>query len=287
MVTWNGKSMSIVDWAQQFQCTVNQLRHRINRDGLQHAFTYYSSPIKHNKQITWNDQSHTLTEWAAKFQCQSSNLQTRINKHGLAKAMTYYSTVPPSERRQGRSVNSHLTVRNTQQVDPMIDKHYRICRFYLNILYHSLVDPRNIRHAFKDVDHDVLQHTGIKSPSYVNSTLIERIKVAFQYKCVYRQRDGKLSDPVFGTKKGHNTPQALDEFNQIYRDARNRLNIPDINKLNKVYQVPTANRVQRNNEPERKLYVKQTNNADGTTTTNYVWGTNKPQRREPLASKRS
>ena len=81
-ITWNGKTMSAAQWAEELGVEYNTLLRWINNMPLEKAMTNtpkYRQPNK-GKKLQLNGEEHTIAEWAKLNNIKKDTLRRRINR---------------------------------------------------------------------------------------------------------------------------------------------------------------------------------------------------------------
>lgn len=79
IVTYNGKTMVLKDWAKEFDIKYSTLYQRIYRSGLSFEQAIQKDPFK--KLITIGEESKTLKQWCEFYNMEFELVNNRISKH--------------------------------------------------------------------------------------------------------------------------------------------------------------------------------------------------------------
>lgn len=79
IVTYNGKTMVLKDWAKEFDIKYTTLYQRIYRSGLSFEEAIQKDPFK--KLITIGEESKTLKQWCEFYNMEFELVNNRISKH--------------------------------------------------------------------------------------------------------------------------------------------------------------------------------------------------------------
>lgn len=91
-ITYNGRSQTVTEWANELGIHVNTLRKRIAKWGIESAFSTpidkrYSREVS-RRYIEFNGKTKTLTEWAREIGISHVSLEKRIKNWGVEEALT-------------------------------------------------------------------------------------------------------------------------------------------------------------------------------------------------------
>lgn len=77
LITYNGKTQIIVQWAEELNINENTLRNRVAR-GKMSLDEIFTSPVSHAHNITFNGMTKTLNQWSKYTGISYSTLHKRI-----------------------------------------------------------------------------------------------------------------------------------------------------------------------------------------------------------------
>jgi hypothetical protein len=95
IVTYNGKTMVLKDWAREFGIKYTTLYQRIYRSGLSFEEAIQHDPFK--KLITINGESKPLKQWCQFYNMEFSVVNNRISKHKWTPVEAL--TIPKGQKR--------------------------------------------------------------------------------------------------------------------------------------------------------------------------------------------
>lgn len=77
--TYDGKTMTLPEWAELYNINLETLKHRINKYGMpiEEALT---KPIKKKHYYTYNNETHSIPEWASLYNLNTKTLEARLNR---------------------------------------------------------------------------------------------------------------------------------------------------------------------------------------------------------------
>lgn len=79
LYTYNGKIMTLPEWAECYGINIRTLNNRINTYGMpiEEALT---KPVKKKHYYTYNDETHSISKWAKLYNLKTKTLECRLNR---------------------------------------------------------------------------------------------------------------------------------------------------------------------------------------------------------------